>query len=154
MNRQVATLGVGDRIPSITKRMTREKMVAFENVRLTMTSEGPPSEAPNNVHTSDERAREMGLRAAIASGQMSFSYLHEMLARCFGDGFTRGGMLALTFVKPVMDGDTVVANGVVKSKEPVQAGDGKRQKYVLDVWLERTGGEKTASGTAEAFLRE
>ncbi|GIS83135.1 MAG: hypothetical protein CM1200mP15_17670 [Dehalococcoidia bacterium] len=59
----------------------------------------------------------MGLERPIASGQMSYSYIHELLCREFGIDFRQGGDLSgHLFPKPVYAGDTVTGNGIVEDR--------------------------------------
>jgi acyl dehydratase len=128
--------------------MTQGKMDLFESVaRLAVQPElgGAP---PVNIHTDADRARELGLTRPIASGQMSFAYLHELLCRVFGIDFRQGGRLSVTFLKPVYDGDTVTAHGVVQEKERVNG----RTRLGLQVWLENQDGIKTCIGEAEVVV--
>ena len=100
--------------------MTQDKMDLFESVaRLAVQPE--QGAAPSvNIHTDADRAKELGLTRPIASGQMSFAYLNEMLSRAFGIDFRQGGQLSVTFLKPVYDGDTVTAHGACELKQPAR----------------------------------
>ena len=90
----------------------------------------------------------MGLERPIASGQMSYSYIHELLCREFGIDFRQGGDLSVTFLKPVYAGDTVTANGIVEDRKNV---DG-RTTLSLNVWLENQDGNKTSTGKATVTI--
>jgi acyl dehydratase len=79
---------------------------------------------------------------------MSFAYLHELLARQFGADFRQGGQLSVTFLKPVYDGDTVTAHGVVIGKDKIE----HRTRFTLRVWLENQHGEKTSVGHAQVII--
>ena len=92
---------VGDSLPPLSRTITQEKMDRFEAVGRQLASEGGAGETPTNIHTNTASAREMGLPRPVASGQMSFAYLHELLARQFGIDFRQGGQLSVTFLKPI-----------------------------------------------------
>jgi acyl dehydratase len=79
---------------------------------------------------------------------MSFAYLHELMCRAFGEDFRQGGLLSVTFLKPVYDGDVVSAHGLVHEKELVNG----RTKLRLKVWLENQEGIKTCAGEAEVVV--
>ncbi len=151
----VAAMPVGHRLPSLTKTLSQDKIDRFESLSraLRFGQEEPP---PSNIHTDAAQARRLGLPGPIASGQMSFAYLHELLARQFGDDFLWGGHLSVTFLKPVAAGDTVTAQGQVRECRS-EAG-GRRIHYTLEVWLENQRGERTswgeAQGTTPSPLRE
>jgi acyl dehydratase len=148
MTLQQSSLKVGDSLPSISKTVTQEKMDQFETVGWQFASEAGTAETPTNIHTNTNSAREMGLPRPVASGQMSFAYLHELLARQFGADFRQGGQLSVTFLKPVYDGDTVTAHGVVSSKDKID----HRTRFTLEVWLENQHGGKTSVGHAEVVV--
>ena len=141
-------LAVGDHLPAITKNVTQEKMDRFEQVGRMLKSKGQEEPAPINIHTDAIRAREMGLSRPVASGQMSFAYLHELLARRFGADFRQGGQLSVTFLRPVYLGDVVTARGVVIKQEKVE----HRTRLFLQVWLENRNGQRTATGEAEVII--
>lgn len=142
------TLQVGDHLPPVTRTVTTEKMALFETAGRSLVSDHGSHVAPVNIHTDASRAREMGLDQPIASGQMSFAYLHELLARQFGADFRQGGRLSVAFLKPVRDGDTVTAHGVVTAKEEIE----HCARLSIAVWLENQRGEKTSSGEAEVTV--
>ena len=119
MTTKAAELKVGDELPGIAKMVTQDKMDRFEAVARLAVHPDQGAVPSDNIHTNSERAKELGLNRPIASGQMSFAYLHELLSRVFGADFRQGGQLAVTFLKPVYDGDTVTAHGVVLENETV-----------------------------------
>ena len=138
----------GEELVGYAKVITQEAIDRFEYVGQDAAGQdgnGPP---PVNIHTDDARAREMGLTRPVASGQMSFAFLHELLARRFGADFRQGGDLSVTFLKPVYGGDRVAAHGVV---EEVDTEDG-RAVVNLRVWLENQEGVQTCAGRAEVTV--
>lgn len=148
MTRRITSLKVGDRLPSFSRTMTQGKMDLFESVARLAVQPELGAAPPVNIHTDANRARELGLTRPIASGQMSFAYLHELMCRVFGIDFRQGGQLSMTFLKPVYDGDVVTAHGVVRERESV---DG-RTRLGLQVWLENQDGIKTCDGEAEVVV--
>ena len=141
-------LNVGDQLPSFTKTMTQDKMDLFESVARLAVEPEQGAAPPVNIHTDAARAKELGLTRPIASGQMSFAYLNELLSRAFGIDFRQGGQLSVTFLKPVYDGDTVTAHGVVQEKQTVNG----RTNLRLQVWLENQEAVKTCAGEAEVII--
>jgi acyl dehydratase len=148
MTLQESSLNVGDCLPPVIKNITQEKIDRFETVGGMLGSDNGEAGKPTNIYTDTARAREMGLARPVASGQMSFAYLHELLARQFGFDFRQGGQLSVTFLKPVYAGDTLTARGVVTSKEDLD----HRTRLSLQVWLENQQGKKTSVGYAEVFI--
>ena len=147
---KAAGLRVSDRLAAIAKTVTQEKIDLFEAVgqALTATDEAQAARVPANNHTDPNWARRMGLDQPVASGQMSFAFIHELLARRFGDDFRRGGRLTVTFRQPVSRGDTVTTCGGVAGK--TEAHD--RTTLALEVWQQNQRGETTAAGTAEVTI--
>ncbi len=138
----------GEELVGSVKVITQEAIDRFEYVGQDAAGQegnGPP---PVNIHTDDARAREMGLTRPVASGQMSFAFLHELLARRFGADFRQGGDLSVTFLKPVYGGDSVTAHGVVVE---VDTKDG-RAVVKLRVWLENQDGVQTCAGRAVVMV--
>ena len=148
MAKTAASLAVGDELPTVVKVMSQEKMDSFESFYGSAVSEEPADDKPVNIHTDAAMAEAAGLSSQIASGQMSFSYIHEMLARFFGDAFIRGGSLKVSFISPTYAGDVVTARGIVKEKTR----EGNATQLTLEVWTENPAGKKTTPGTATVVL--
>ncbi|HEU0022816.1 MAG TPA: MaoC family dehydratase [Dehalococcoidia bacterium] len=148
MTTRETRFNVGDQLPAFTKTITQDRMDLFESVARLAVQPELGATPPVNIHTDAARARELGLTRPIASGQMSFAYLHELLSRAFGIDFRQGGQLSVTFLKPVYDGDRVTAHGVVQEKESVNG----RTRLRLQVWLENQEGIKTCAGEAEVVV--
>ena len=148
MNSEANNLDIGYRLNSVSKTLDQDRMVRFEKVGRILITEGEETDEPTNIHTDPEKAKAMGLERPIASGQMSYSYIHEMLCREFGIDFRQGGNLSVTFLKPVYAGDTVTTNGIVEDSQDV---DGRRT-LSINVWLENQDGNKTSTGSANITI--
>ena len=148
MNSEANNLDIGYRLNSVSKTLDQDRMDRFEKVGRILITEGEETDEPTNIHTDPEKAKAMGLERPIASGQMSYSYIHEMLCREFGIDFRQGGNLSVTFLKPVYAGDTVTTNGIVEDSQDV---DGRRT-LSINVWLENQDGNKTSTGSANITI--
>ena len=148
MNSETNNLDIGYRLNSVSKTLDQDRMDRFEKVGRILITEGEETDEPTNIHTDPEKAKAMGLERPIASGQMSYSYIHEMLCREFGIDFRQGGNLSVTFLKPVYAGDTVTTNGIVEDSQDV---DGRRT-LSINVWLENQDGNKTSTGSANLTI--
>ena len=148
MNTETNNLDIGYRLNSVSKTLDQDRMDRFEKVGRILITEGEETDEPTNIHTDPEKAKAMGLERPIASGQMSYSYIHEMLCREFGIDFRQGGNLSVTFLKPVYAGDTVTTNGIVEDSQDV---DGRRT-LSINVWLENQDGNKTSTGSANVTI--
>ena len=148
MPTDVLIITIGESLPPISKVITREKIEAFEALGHALRTQGADQSAVANIHTDPGIARQRGLDQPVASGQMSFAFLHEIVARRFGIDFRQGGILSVTFLKPVYAGDVVTAHGVVAGSQLLEG----RNRVSLDVWLENQHSEKTAVGRAEVTV--
>ena len=130
------TVAIGQRLPDLVKEIPQRRIDAYSGVR------------PNYIHSDEAFARKKGFRAPLAQAMMSTAYVSELMTRFAGAGFVKGGRMAMTFIKPVLAGDTLTIRGVVKDVQPE---DG-RMRVIVEVWCANQHGEKTAVGTASGLL--
>ena len=123
-------------------------MRLFEEAGRALVSGPVAADMPDRFHADAAPDHATGLDRPVASGQLSFAFLHELLARQFGADFRQGGRLAVTFLKPVGHGDILTAHGVVTNQTQVD----QRTRLTLEVWLEDPRGEKTSVGQAEVTI--
>lgn len=130
-------LQVGMEFPSLTHKVTWEKMVEFERVVW---------DRGLNSHNDPEKAKAAGLSRPIASGQNQMAFIHAALERHFGDSWVYGGRISSRWISPVYEGDSITTHLQVKeiSEENGQI------RVVLDIWNENENGVKTAVATAWA----
>jgi acyl dehydratase len=64
-----------------------------------------------------------------------------------GVGFVKGGKIAVSFIKPVVVGDTLTVHGTIKSR----AREGDKTRVTVEIWCENQDGVKTMVGTASGF---
>jgi phosphate acetyltransferase len=129
-------VSIGQTLPELVKHIPQRRIDAYSGVR------------PNYIHSDEAFARKKGFRAPLAQAMMSTAYVSELMTRFAGAGFVKGGTMAMTFIKPVLAGDTLTVRGVVKETQP----EGARTRVVVEVWCENQHGEKTAVGTASGLL--
>src|SRR5262245_49266544 len=129
-------VSIGQTLPELVKHIPQRRIDAYSGVR------------PNYIHSDEAFARKKGFRAPLAQAMMSTAYVSELMTRFAGLGFVKGGTMAMTFIKPVLAGDTLTVRGVVKETQP----EGARTRVVVEVWCENQHGEKTAVGTASGLL--
>jgi acyl dehydratase len=129
-------VSIGQTLPELVKHIPQRRIDAYSGVR------------PNYIHSDEAFARKKGFRAPLAQAMMSTAYVSELMTRFAGAGFVKGGTMAMTFIKPVLAGDTLTVRGVVKETQP----EGARIRVVVEVWCENQHGEKTAVGTASGLL--
>jgi phosphate acetyltransferase/phosphate butyryltransferase len=129
-------VSIGQTLPELVKHIPQRRIDAYSGVR------------PNYIHSDEAFARKKGFRAPLAQAMMSTAYVSELMTRFAGAGFVKGGTMAMTFIKPVLAGDTLTVRGIVKEKRP----EGERTRVIVEVWCENQHGETTAVGTASGLL--
>lgn len=133
MATELKTAVIGKEIPSLTKK-------AYAHI---------DPQARNPIHT-DDFARERGMRGALVGGSILLGYILEMLYDYFSEKWLSQGKIKVSFISGgAVNGDTVIAHGMVKSVEKEAAGD----RVTLDVWLDnQTTGNKIVVGEASCIL--
>ncbi len=97
---------------------------------------------PYEVHWDRSVNTALGVAGhVINQGPLNLGYVVNALLAWAGPSCVR--RLTVSFARPVLDGDHVVAGGVVTAVDEV---DGE-QRATCDVWLRR-GDEKVVTGTA------
>lgn len=97
---------------------------------------------PYPVHWDRSSTEALGIGGRVVNqGPLNLSYVVNMLLDCFGPSSIR--RLTVSFGRPVLDGDRVVACGRVAA---LSVHDGET-RATCDVWLERDG-EHVVDGTA------
>jgi 3-hydroxybutyryl-CoA dehydratase len=130
---------VGAELPPLTKTIQQRQIDCYSGVR------------PNSIHTDPEWARRKGFRAPLAQAMMSTAYVSQLMMQFVGQGFAQGGKMSVSFIKPVIVGDTLTVRGRVKSRESESGG---RVRVTVEVWCENQDGVKTMVGTASGLEDE
>ena len=125
-------LAIGEELPPLTKTVQQRQIDCFSGVR------------PHSIHTDPEWARQKGFRAPLVQAMMSTAYVSQLMTQFAGAGFVKGGRMSVSFIKPVIVGETLTVRGRVKSREP----EGDRVRVTVEVWCENQDGVKTMVGTA------
>jgi acyl dehydratase len=125
----------GLRLPALKKTITQRNIDYYSGVR------------PHSIHTDPEWAKAKGFAAPLAQALMSTAYVSQMMTTWLGEGFVVGGKISASFIKPVLSGETLTAQAVVKAVEQI---DGRC--YVsVECWCENSQGDKTMVGSASGF---
>ncbi len=90
-----------------------------------------------SIHVQPEAAKKAGFDTTVAQGLMSADYISEMMTTLLGKEWFENATLSLAFLKPVLCGETVTANG--RLAEAVQ--DGAVVRRVYEVWCENASRE-------------
>lgn len=133
--RTAESIQIGDELPPLKKPIAQRQIDAYSGVR------------PHSIHTDAEWARKKGFAAPLAQGMMSTAYVSQMMVQFLGEGFIKGGKMGVSFIKPVLAGDTLTVHGSVKSKDA----EGARTRVTVEFWCENQQGVKTMVGTASGL---
>jgi len=134
----------GVELGPLRKALTQAQIADFEASSATMMER----ELLRNIHNDPDLALESGLTRPIASGMMSVSFLNQLLIGEFGDGWTHGGRLAVSFIRSLHAGDEAVARATVTSVESGAQGT----QLELEIWCENRAGDRVTTGTAALRL--
>ena len=96
----------------------------------------------------DARARALGFKEAPVPGVTSLAYVMEVLLNFFGESWTNGGNISLTFTNPLYEGQRVTARAKVRDRKVEDGGI----RLFLEVWAENEEGTKVAEGMASGLL--
>jgi acyl dehydratase len=100
----------------------------------------------DNYHTNREAAQALGFPDIVVQGMMPLCFLSGLLTAEFGDGWYRGGKMAVNLVNVVWCGDTITARAKVRE----ETREGARRRVHLDAWCEKPDGTKVVVGQASA----
>jgi acyl dehydratase len=126
-------IAVGSEIPALTKQPTTRQLVMWAGA----------SSDYNEIHYDKDFALSRGLPGIIVQGQLSFSFLGQLLTDWIGDS---GSIRKLTCSYKGMNfpGEPLVCKGEV-SRKYIENGE---HCIACNVWTENIRGEKTITGTA------
>ncbi len=137
-----ASIATGQQIPSVTKAITQDTIVQFENCGILDRQ---------NIHNNPELAQQrLGTTYPIASGRMSVAFAAESLRRFFGpEVFNHTGSVNLKFLRPVKGGDTITVTGEVSGQEDTDEGS----RVIVNLYCENQDGNRTAVGIGTAVVK-
>jgi acyl dehydratase len=92
-------------------------------------------EVENKIHD-DTVARKLGFAGGLVPGVNSFGYMMQLPLETLGTDWLDHGFASVKFMKPVYEGETVLAFMEIESERP----------DALQIWLEGTGGDTRAFG--------
>jgi acyl dehydratase len=125
----------------ITRLLTQQRLTAY-------SEDSANALRGMSIHVQSEAAKKAGFDKTVAQGLMSADYISEMLTALLGKDWFENTALSLAFLKPVLCGETLTANG--RLAEAVQDGAVVRRLY--EVWCENAAGDTVTAGTATALV--
>ena len=102
----------------------------------------------NPLHWDPVYAVQKGLKAPIQTGEMSSSYIQEMLVHSFGENFFQNSRLQCKYIRPIYAGEIITTRGTVVEKVP----EGKGFRFKVEVAADNQEGEVKTVGLAEAHV--
>ncbi len=126
---------IGQELPALTKVVSQRKIDVYSGVK------------PRSIHTDPAWAAAKGFRAPLAQGMMSTAYVSELMTSLLGEGFIRGGKMAVKFIQPVYADDVLTVHGTIIDK----TAEGDMTRIRVEVWAENQHGEKTMVGEASGL---
>jgi len=103
---------IGDSLPALTKRITREKIDQYEEILG----------IGNPVHFDEEYSRSTPFGGVIAHGLISAAYISESMMKVFPWEWVHHGEMEIRFLRPLRPGDTVRTKGELKKKKSTGKG--------------------------------
>ncbi len=142
-----ATIRKGDTVPTLTRTITEEMVIAYENLfeRIAARSDWKAS-----FHADREAASQTMYQEPIAQGVLTEALFSVLLTRWLPDpkGWIEGGTLTTKFIAPVWYGDTLTYNAEVSDIDDATP----RPTVHLNIWAEDKHGKKVIVGEASALL--
>ncbi len=126
----------------VTRSVTQEKMTAY-------SEDSYNAQNDRSIHVHPVIAKEHGYERTVAQGAMVAEYISEVMTGVFQKEWFEYADLSLVFLRPVLEGDTITANGSLKAA-PAQ---GAVVRKAYNVWAENQSGDAVAIGTASSFVR-
>jgi acyl dehydratase len=126
----------------ITRTLTQDTMTAF-------SEDSYNAQNSRSIHVHPEVAKAAGFDTTVAQAMMAADYISEMMTGVFGKEWFEYATLSLVFLNPILNGDTLTANGRLK-EAPLE---GAVVRKVYEVWAENQRGDAVASGTASSLVR-
>ena len=125
----------------ITRTLTQEHMTAF-------SEDSANALRGTSAHIQPEVAKKFGYETTLAQGMMAADYISEMMNGVLGKQWFEYANLSLTFLHPILRGDTLTVNGSLQSETL----EGAVMRRVFEVWAENQRGEAVAAGTAGSLV--
>jgi acyl dehydratase len=131
-----------EELTPIVRRLTQEKLTAY-------SEDSANALRGTSIHVQPEAAKKAGFETTVAQGLMSADYISEMTTSLLGKEWFENAKLSVAFLKPVLCGETLTANGRLAEA----ALEGAVVRRVYEVWCENERGETVTAGTATALTQ-
>ena len=140
---QSPTIKKGDSLPTLTRTITEEMVIAYENLfeRIAARSDWKAS-----FHADRDAAAQTMYQQPIAQGVLTEAFFSVLITRWLPDprGWIEGGTLTTKFIAPVWYGDTLTYHAEVAEVDD--------STVHLNIWAEDQNNKKVIVGQASALL--
>ena len=126
----------------VVRTLTTEGMTAY-------SEDSANALRGTSIHVQPQAAMKAGFETTVAQGLMSADYISETMTLVLGKEWFENAKLSLAFLRPVLAGETLTANGRLAEA----AEEGAVIRRVYEVWCENERGEAVTAGTATALVR-
>lgn len=129
-------------LTAVVRTLTQEHLTAY-------SEDSANALRGTSIHVQAEAATKAGFDTTVAQGLMSADYISEMMTPVLGKEWFENAKLSLAFLRPVLCGETLTANGRLLENTV----EGAVLRKVYEVWCENERNEAVAAGTATALVR-
>ncbi len=136
-----ATAARKGELAAITRTLTQERMTAY-------SEDSANALRGTSIHVQPEVAKKARFETTVAQGLMAADYISEVMEQALGKQWYENAGLSVTFLKPILCGQTLTPNG--RLAERIEEGAVVRKVY--EVWCENDAGETVAAGKASALV--
>jgi len=128
-------------LPPITRTLTQDRLTAY-------SEDSANALRGQSIHVQLEAAKKAGFPATVAQGLMGADYVSELLENELGREWYDYAKLSVTFLRPVLCGDSLSATGRLAET----AEDGAMVRRVYELWCENQAGDLVTAATASVLL--
>jgi acyl dehydratase len=132
---------VGYELPPVVKKITEDLLCNYSNRY--------PGVFMDTIHVSREAARGWGFPDLVLQGSQTMNFGAEVLFKVYREHWINNSNLTVKFTKPVFNGETVTAKGIVVNRKETTEG---KICLTINVWAENTSGDKIMVGEAKVFI--
>jgi acyl dehydratase len=132
------------RIPElgpIIRTLTQEHLTAY-------SEDSANALRGQSIHVQPEAAKKAGFPTTVAQGLMGADYLSELMENELGREWYDYAKLSVTFLQPVLCGDTITAGGRLAES----ADEGAMVRRVYEPWYENQHKALVSAGTATVLV--
>jgi acyl dehydratase len=125
----------------VVRTLTQERLTAY-------SEDSANALRGQSIHVQPEAAKRAGFPTTVAQGLMGADYMSELMENELARAWYDNARLSVTFLRPVLCGDTITAGG--RLTENAEEGALVRRTYEL--WCENERGELMTTGRAAVLV--